>query len=105
MSAAFVFRLCSAIDMTTEEDLKFLADNIVKNYDKTFKQNYITQKLYSAGLMKAVNTIYDNGKHKFNSLARLVDVCAVSFEDDSRYPNPKHTMDEIISDLDSQSSE
>ncbi|MBR0289392.1 MAG: hypothetical protein IJQ82_10465, partial [Selenomonadaceae bacterium] len=87
----FYFRICSAIDMTTEEDLKFLADNINKNYDKTFKQNYITQKLYSAGLMEVVNTIYDNGKHKFNSLARLVDVCAVSFADDSRYPNPKRT--------------
>ena len=99
------FRICSAIDMTTEEDLKFLADNIHKNYDKTFKQNYITQKLYSAGLMEVVNTIYDNGKHKFNSLARLVDVCAVSFEDDSRYPNPKRTIDDIISDLDSQSFE
>ena len=99
------FRICSAIDMTTEEDLKFLADNICKNYDKTFKQNYITQKLYSAGLMEIVNTIYDNGKHKFNSLARLVDVCAVSFADDSRYPNPKRTIDEIISNLDSQISE
>ena len=91
--------------MTTEEDLKFLADNIHKNYDKTFKQNYITQKLYSAGLMKVVNTIYDNGKHKFNYLARLVDVCAVSFAGDSRYPNPKRTIDEIISNLDSQISE
>lgn len=99
------FRICSAIDMTTEEDLKFLADNICKNYDKTFKQNYITQKLYSAGLMEVVNTIYDNGKHKFNSLARLVDVCAVSFADDSRYPNPKRTIDEIISNIDSQISE
>ena len=101
----FYFRICSAIDMTTEEDLKFLADNINKNYDKTFKQNYITQKLYSAGLMEVVNTIYDNGKHKFNSLARLVDVCAVSFADDSRYPNPKRTIDEIISNIDSQISE
>ena len=99
------FRICSAIDMTTEEDLKFLADNICKNDDKTFKQNYITQKLYSAGLMEVVNTIYDNGKHKFNYLARLVDVCAVSFADDSRYPNPKRTIDEIISNLDSQISE
>lgn len=99
------FRICSAIDMTTEEDLKFLADNICKNDDKTFKQNYITQKLYSAGLMEVVNTIYDNGKHKFNSLARLVDVCAVSFADDSRYPNPKRTIDEITSELDSKISE
>ena len=99
------FRICSAIDMTTEEDLKFLADNIHKNYDKTFKQNYITQKLYSAGLMEVIDTIYDNGKHKFNYLARLVDVCAVSFADDSRYPNPKRTIDEITSELDSQISE
>ena len=88
--------------MTTEEDLKFLADNICKNYDKTFNQNYITQKLYSAGLMMVIEIIHDHGKHKFNSLARLVDVCAVSFADDSRYPNPKDTINEIISDLDSQ---
>ena len=105
LSLELYFRICSAIDMTTEEDLKFLADNIVKNYDKTFKQNYITQKLYSAGLMEVIDKIYDFGKHKFNSLARLVDVCAVSFANDSRYPNPKRTIDEIISDLDSQISE
>ena len=105
LSLELYFRICSAIDITTEEDLKFLADNINTNYDKTFKQNYITQKLYSAGLMEVVNTIYNNGKHKFNSLARLVDVCAVSFADDSRYPNPKRAIDEIISDLDSQISE
>ena len=36
------FQICSAIGMPTEEDLKFLADNIYKNYDKQFKQNYIT---------------------------------------------------------------
>ena len=76
-----------------------------KNYDKMFKQNYITQKLYSVGLMEVVNIIYDNGKHKFNSLARLVDVCAVSFAVDSKYPNPKRTIDEITSELDSQISE
>lgn len=105
LSLELYFRICSAIDMTTEEDLKFLANNICKNYDKTFKQNYITQKLYSAGLMEVTNTIYDNGKHKFNSLARLVDVCAVSFEDDSRYPNPKRIIEEIISDLNSQIAE
>ena len=102
LSLELYFRICSVIDMTTEEDLKFLADNINKNYDKTFNQNYITQKLYSAGLMMVIEIIHDHGKHKFNSLARLVDVCAVSFADDSRYPNPKDTINEIISDLDSQ---
>ena len=105
LSLELYFRICSVIDTTTEEDLKFLSDNIYKNYDKTFKQNYITQKLYSAGLMEVIEIIHDFGKHKFNSLAQLVDVCAVSFADDSRYPNPKRTIDEIISNLDSQISE
>ena len=105
LSLELYFRICSVIDMSTEEDLKFLADNINKNYDKRFKPNYITQKLYSVGLMEVIDIVSDFGKHKFNSLARLVDVCAVSFADDSRYPNPKRTIDEIISDLDSQISE
>lgn len=105
LSLELYFRICSVIDMSTEEDLKFLADNINKNYDKRFKPNYITQKLYSVGLMDVIDIVSDFGKHKFNSLARLVDVCAVSFADDSRYPNPKRTIDEIISDLDSQISE
>lgn len=102
VSLELYFRICSAIDIATEEDLKFLADNVHENYAKAFNQTYITQKLYSAGLTMVIETILDHGKHKFNSLARLVDVCAVSFADDSRYPNPKRTINETISNITSE---
>lgn len=65
------FRICGAIDMSLEEDLRFLANNIPKNYNKTFEQNYHTQKLYMAGLMDFITNVYDNSKHRFNSFAKI----------------------------------
>ena len=97
------FRICNAIDISLEEDLKFLAENIPKNYEKNFTQNYFTQKLYAAGLMDVVTYVRDNGKHHFNPLAKLIDVCSISFSNDTKYPNPKRTINEINAILISQS--
>lgn len=96
------FRICNAIDMSVEEDLRFLADNIPKNYNKPFAQNYYTQKLYAAGLMNFISGLSAHAQHKFNNLAELVDVCAVNFGNDTKYPNPKQTISEIKSKLNFQ---
>ena len=93
------FEICHAIDAVLESDLKFLSDNIIENYEKPFNQNYHTQKLYSAGLMTFIQGISTHGRHRFNVLAKLVDVCAVNFDNDARYPNRKKEIDEIKSEL------
>lgn len=99
LNMSLYFRICNVIDFVFEEDLKFLADNIIDNYDKNFEPNYCTQSLHAVGLMDFNDTIGNFGKYKFNNMSKLVDVCAVSFGNETRYPNPKEEIDKIKAEL------
>lgn len=91
LSAGFVslpdfFRICHAITNNIDEDLQFLAENLLKS---DIEYSISVQGLLSSGLMYQ-STIDTNGqqKYSFTALAEMVDRCAVSFRDDTRYPDP-----------------
>ena len=99
LNMSLYFRICNIIDFIFEEDLKFLAENIIDNYDKIFEPNYCTQSLHAVGLMDFNDKMYDFSKYKFNKMAKLVDICAISFDDETRYPNQKKEIDKIKAEL------
>ena len=99
LGLSLYFRICDVIDMVLEEDLRLLADNINKNFNKEFSQSYFTKKLYSVGLMDFNDRPYHFGIYKFNDFAKLVDICALNFKDDRMYPNPKTKIEELKSTL------
>ena len=82
------FRICNALVNTIEEDLKFLQKHIGE--DKEYEYSVYTSGLSISGLVHQSNITF-NGKisYKFTYLAHIVDQFALSYGDDTRYPNPK----------------
>lgn len=80
------FRVCHAITNSLEEDLAYLGEHIEKT-DLSYSNN--VQGLLTSGLM--YQSIIDaNGeqKYSFTTIAKLVDQYAVSYANETRYPNP-----------------
>lgn len=91
------FRICAAINTVMEEDLQFLADNIDVIDDAKvnhFESNQHTQMLFAIGAMRIITTAWKNGDYAFSPFARLMDACTISFDDDTRYPNPRKVVEE-----------
>lgn len=81
------FRIINALVNTIEEDLLFLQKHISDSEELEY--NIATNGLSLSGLLHQSNITWD-GKisYKITFLGYLVDQYAVSFGDDTRYPNP-----------------
>ena len=90
------FRICDLITITLYEDLEFLGKNISS---KEFEYSYFVQGLLNSGFMyqSVIDSNTGNHKYSFTALAKLVDAYAVSYDNDTRYPNPKCRNWEILS--------
>ena len=93
------FRICNVVVNTLDEDLKFLREHIEK---EEMDDRIEVQGLSSVGLM--IQTVFDAGnaegyatqKYSFTKLAKIVDICAISYNDGKRYPNPKEALKNLI---------
>ena len=93
------FRICNVVVNTFDEDLGFLRERID---NELIPECVEVQGLSSVGLMK--HTVFDAGDiegnavqlYSFTELAKIVDICAISYNDDKRYPNPKEALKNLI---------
>lgn len=79
------FRICRAIAGTIDEDLIYLREHIA---DTDLQYDNAIQGLFISGLVTFSVVGGDETLYSFTPLARLVDQFAVSYDDDTRYPNP-----------------
>ena len=99
------FKISDAINVISEDDLKFLADNVKLieiPEENHFKSNYSTQKLFTIGAMRTINTAWKHGEYAFTPFGKLLDICAVSFDDNAKYPNRKKEIEKTLSELNLQ---
>lgn len=87
------FRICDLVTNTLYEDLEFLGKNISI---KEFEYNYYIQGLLNSGLMyqSVIDSSTGNHKYSFTVLAKLLDEYAISYDNDTRYPNPQRRKEE-----------
>lgn len=88
------FRICHAVNSTIDEDLLYLKDNVLKQNEITYNEH--VQGLLNSGLMYQ-KKIENEGDlyYAFTTTAALVDQFAVSFDDDTRYPNPTRPIKKV----------
>lgn len=85
------FRICHAITHTLEEDLKFLGEHIE---ERDLPYNTSVQGLLTSGLMyQSVIDANNDQKYSFTPIAKIVDQCAVSYNNKKRYRNPEQLPD------------
>lgn len=89
------FRICNLITNILYEDLEFLGKNISS---EEFEYSFFVQGLLNSGLMcqSVIDSNTGNHQYSFTALAKLVDEYAVSYDNDTRYPNPKCRNWEIL---------
>lgn len=84
------FRICHAITHNLEEDLIFLSEHIK---EENIPYSTCVQGLLSSGLMhQSIIDATDGPKHSFTPIAKIVDRCAVSYENIERYPDPTQPL-------------
>lgn len=82
------FRICHTITNSLEEDLLYLAEHILEDYE--YEYSFVVQALMNNGLVYQ-SVIDGNGedRYKFTSLANDLDRFAISYDNVERYPNPE----------------
>jgi hypothetical protein len=89
------FRICHTITNSLEEDLLFLAEHVLNDYENDYST--VVQALMNNGLV--YQSVFDeNGKdrYKFTSLASDLDRFAISYDNVERYPNPEKKNEDKI---------
>lgn len=83
------FRICHILKSCLQEDLLFLQKEVLMN--EGYEYNETIQGLMNCGLMyQSVIDANENGddEYRFTPFAKVMDIFALSYDNDTRYPDP-----------------